>query len=58
MFAPSGVESDRGWSEVLVMAGRQEEAAHLLGEAEQLHEHKGNIVSAQRARALIAELDL
>jgi tetratricopeptide (TPR) repeat protein len=44
-------------AEVLVMAKRPAEAAHLLGEAVRLNEEKGNIVSAQRGRALLAELD-
>jgi class 3 adenylate cyclase/tetratricopeptide (TPR) repeat protein len=43
-------------AEVLRVAGRGGDGAPLLAEAERLHEQKGNLVSAKRARALLAEL--
>jgi class 3 adenylate cyclase/tetratricopeptide (TPR) repeat protein len=43
-------------AEVLQLSGRLDEAADLLAEAEQLHEQKGNDVSAVRTRALLADL--
>ena len=43
-------------AEVLLVEGRSGEAAELLEEALHLHEQKGNLVSAERARALLAEL--
>jgi tetratricopeptide (TPR) repeat protein len=43
-------------AEVLQVAGRYDEAAQVLKEALRLHEEKGNLVSAERTRALLAEL--
>jgi len=43
-------------AEVLLLAGRAEEAAAALERALERYERKGNIVSAQRARARLAEL--
>jgi hypothetical protein len=43
-------------AEVLLLAGRHDEAAEVLQDALRLHEHKGNLVSAERTRALLAEL--
>jgi hypothetical protein len=39
-----------------LLAGRAEEAAEALEQALERYERKGNIVSAQRARARLAEL--
>jgi predicted ATPase/class 3 adenylate cyclase len=44
-------------SEVLVLAGEVDEAAHLLGEAIGLFETKGNLILAERARSALAELE-
>jgi hypothetical protein len=41
---------------VLALAGRPSEAVPALEEAVRLFEHKGNVVSAAKARALLAEL--
>lgn len=43
-------------AEVLSMAGRSGEAAPALDEAMQLYERKGNLVSAQEARALFLKV--
>jgi tetratricopeptide (TPR) repeat protein len=43
-------------AEVLLLAGRAEEAAVTLAQAIERYERKGNIVSAQRARTRLAEL--
>jgi thioredoxin-like negative regulator of GroEL len=43
-------------AEVLLVEGRSDEAAALLEEAMHLHEHKGNLISAERTRALLADL--
>jgi len=43
-------------AEVFLLAGRAEEAAVALEQALERYERKGNIVSAQRARARLAEL--
>jgi tetratricopeptide (TPR) repeat protein len=43
-------------AEVLCLVGRSEEAELPLGEALRLHEEKGNLVSAERARVLLDEL--
>jgi class 3 adenylate cyclase/tetratricopeptide (TPR) repeat protein len=43
-------------AEVLRLAGRPDEAAQALMEALRLHEQKGNLVSAERTRALLADL--
>lgn len=43
-------------AEVLSMAGRSSEALPALNEAIQLYERKGNLVSAQEARALLEKL--
>ncbi len=43
-------------AEVLLLAGRAEEAAVALEQALERYERKGNVVSAQRARARLAEL--
>jgi tetratricopeptide (TPR) repeat protein len=43
-------------AEVLVLAGPPDEAAEVLQDALRLHEQKGNLVSAERTRALLAEL--
>jgi class 3 adenylate cyclase/tetratricopeptide (TPR) repeat protein len=43
-------------AEVLLVAGRSDEAAHVLHEALRLHEQKGNLFSAERTRALLTEL--
>ena len=43
-------------AEILRSAGRSEEAAGLLEEALRLHEQKGNVVSRERAAALLGEL--
>jgi len=44
-------------AEVLLVAGRSHEAAQVLEKALHLHEDKGNLVSAERARALLTELE-
>ena len=49
-------EARMGLAEVLRLADRPDEAAEVLEEALQLHEQKGNIVSAGRTRTLLAEL--
>jgi tetratricopeptide (TPR) repeat protein len=41
-------------AEVLLLAGREEEAAPLLGQALKLFERKGNIVAATSAREMLA----
>jgi tetratricopeptide (TPR) repeat protein len=43
-------------AEVLLLAGRAEEAAVALEQALERYERKGNIVSAESARARLAEL--
>jgi tetratricopeptide (TPR) repeat protein len=43
-------------AEVLRLAGRESEASAEAQESLRLHEEKGNVVSAERARALLAEL--
>jgi class 3 adenylate cyclase/predicted negative regulator of RcsB-dependent stress response len=43
-------------AEVLRLGGREAEAAHLVSDALKLYEQKENLVSAERARALQAEL--
>lgn len=43
-------------AEVLVLAGRPDDAAEVLQDALHLHEQKGNLVSAERTRALLDEL--
>jgi tetratricopeptide (TPR) repeat protein len=43
-------------AEVLLVAGHSDEAAPVLSEALRLHEEKGNLVSAEKTRALLAEL--
>jgi class 3 adenylate cyclase/tetratricopeptide (TPR) repeat protein len=43
-------------AEVMRLAGRPEEAASATEEALRLHEQKGNIVSVEKARFLLAEL--
>jgi tetratricopeptide (TPR) repeat protein len=43
-------------AEVLVLAGRSDEAAEVLQDGLRLHEEKGNLVSAERTRALLNEL--
>jgi len=43
-------------AEVLRLAGRSDEAAQPMEEALRLYEEKGNLVSAERACALLAEL--
>jgi hypothetical protein len=42
--------------QVLLIASRPDEAADLLDEALRLHNQKGNLVSAERTRILLAEL--
>jgi hypothetical protein len=46
-----------GLAEVLVRAGEIDEAAHLLGEAINLFETKGNLILAGRARTALAGLE-
>jgi DNA-binding SARP family transcriptional activator len=41
-------------ADVLRLARRSDEADHVLEEAAQLYEHKGNVVSAAKARSLLA----
>jgi tetratricopeptide (TPR) repeat protein len=43
-------------AEVLLLAGREEEAAPLLGQALKLFERKGNVVAATSAREMLANL--
>ena len=43
-------------SEVLLLAGKTDEAAAVLEQAVERYERKGNLVSAQRAQARLAEL--
>ena len=43
-------------AEVLLLAGKPDEAAAALEQALERYERKGNLVSAQRARARLAEL--
>ena len=43
-------------SEVLRVAGRESEARKAIGDALELYEQKGNVVSAKRARDLLAIL--
>ena len=43
-------------AEVLVLAGRGDEAVTALEQAIERYERKGNIVSTQRARSRLAEL--
>ena len=43
----------RGFAEVLRLAGRAEEARSQLEQALELYEQKGNVVMAERARALL-----
>ena len=43
-------------AEVLVLAGRADEAVTALEQALERYERKGNIVSTQRARSRLAEL--
>ena len=49
-------EARMGLAEVLLIVGRSDEAAQVLGQALRLHEQKGNLVSAERTRALLTEL--
>jgi tetratricopeptide (TPR) repeat protein len=44
-------------AETLLVAGRPDEASEVLQDALRLHEQKGNLVSAERTRALLADLD-
>jgi class 3 adenylate cyclase/tetratricopeptide (TPR) repeat protein len=44
------------FGEVLLRAGRPDEAVDVLDEALRLHEQKGNIVSTERARTVLADL--
>ena len=41
-------------ADVLLLAGRDEDAAEVLEEARHLYEQKGNVVSAEKVRALLA----
>jgi hypothetical protein len=43
-------------AEVLSLAGHSDHAASIAQEALHLYERKGNVVSAVKARALLAEL--
>jgi hypothetical protein len=43
-------------AEVLSMAGRSSEAVPPLNDAIELYERKGNLVSAQEARALLEKM--
>ena len=43
-------------AEVLVLAGRTRESVPALEDAVRLYERKGNVVSAERARALMADV--
>jgi predicted Zn-dependent protease len=43
-------------AEVLLLAGKPDDAASALAEAEARYERKGNVVSAQRAQARLAQL--
>jgi len=47
-FLIDRAEARMDLAEVLSLAGRQDEAARVLVEARQLHEQKGNVVSAER----------
>ncbi len=42
--------------EVLALAGKTAEATAAVERAISLHEQKGNVVSAERSRAVLAEL--
>ncbi len=44
-------------AEVLRLADRPDEAADALREAVELYARKGNVVSADRARTLLADLN-
>jgi tetratricopeptide (TPR) repeat protein len=52
--AQGDVYADLG--EVLLLAGKPEDAAAALEQAHERYERKGNVVSAQRAQARLAEL--
>jgi tetratricopeptide (TPR) repeat protein len=52
--AQGDVYADRG--EVLVLAGKPDEAAAALEEAQRRYERKGNVVSANRVQARLEEL--
>ena len=43
-------------AEVFLLTGKPDEAAAALAEAHECYERKGNVVSAQRARARLTEL--
>ena len=53
--AQGDVYADLG--EVLLLAGKPDEAATALEQALERYERKGNVVSAQRARARLADLE-
>ena len=52
--AQGDVYADFG--EVLILAGKPDDAAAALEQARERYERKGNVVSAQRVRALLAEI--
>jgi tetratricopeptide (TPR) repeat protein len=49
-------EARMGLAQVLLIAGRSDEAEHVLEEALRLHEEKGNVPATERTRKLLAEL--
>jgi tetratricopeptide (TPR) repeat protein len=55
-FAIDRADARMDLAEVLRLAGRPDEAAEVLQDALRLHEQKENLVSAERARALLDEL--
>jgi tetratricopeptide (TPR) repeat protein len=52
-FLTARADAASDLSEVLRLAGRHEEAARALEEAIELHDRKGNVVAAARARAAL-----
>ena len=55
LLAHAGASAALG--EVLLLAGRRDEAAATLAAAAALHERKGNLLSAATVRARLAEID-
>jgi class 3 adenylate cyclase/tetratricopeptide (TPR) repeat protein len=55
-FSYERAEARIGLAEVLHLGGHSEQAAELVEEALRFYEHKGNLVSAEKARGLLAGL--